>query len=515
MMIHQLLLYSLLILSHVIFHVSAATEKYTVHEAADVMHKIASMTGNIAENMVGSKEKAIQLLQNKQRDLITRFERGQISEKRFDIENKQVEAELQQAHEALKLCREKHTAMQNQVGNMVADAFKAGIEIERDKATRETRIIEAAATAREGKKAEMEGLVKLEETKGNHQMRRLQFLSDPENLKRYALFGTIATAGVAGSYFGVKVAANYIQDYLRPIPEIAEETSLMSVAGAWWDDLKGYVFTKPTVDFKSDIVLNKDVEMRLLAIAECVKSMHNAELELPSLLLYGPPGTGKTWFAKLLALNAGMDYVIMSADRFSQFAEGSDVEQMHQLFRWAENSPRGMIIFIDEIDALGASRDKLDQRWIRLQNAFLAHTGSLSHKFMIIGATNRPNALDKAFLDRFPERILVSLPNQEERIKLIQMYIDKKLRNDSRTVKVNGKKQQVALTVSNDVTPAAINDLAAMINGLSGRAIMQVISKVQRDAYKPGSSFVIHAATLTQAFKERLEDKTKQDGYNS
>lgn len=490
------------------------TRYYTADEAINFLRGVHSVSNSIADTSVKQKESKIVELQKQQTLLINELERGKVSEKIFEVRNKQLEADLDTARQELCACRQKTDAAQSAVESFAKKAFDAGLEISKDEKLREKEIIVAAATARESKKAEMAGLVEVESIKGQHLMSRLKFLSDPENLKQYSFYLSTAAAGVATAYFGIKVLAQKLQDYLRSVPDIAEETSLSSIPQAVIEDIKQFFFGTTAPDLKNDIILDPELEKRLFGIANTVRDMHKAGLELPSLLLYGPPGTGKTWFAKLLARQAGMDYVIMSADRFSQFAEGEDVQQMHQLFKWAENSPRGMIIFIDEIDALGCSRDNLDTRWIRLQNAFLAHTGSISHKFMIIGATNRPHSLDTAFLDRFPERIMVGLPGCTERAALLKMYIDKQLRGRSKSIIVNNQKKDITISLADNINDAFYHQLAAEIEGLSGRAIMQVITtKILRRAFSSNNGFKITQEMIRSAFAERMHDATHTKNY--
>ena len=200
-------------------------------------------------------------------------------------------------------------------------------------------------------------------------------------------------------------------------------------------------------------------------------------------MLYGPPGTGKTWYATLLARMAGMDYVITSADRFAQFTEGKDVEELHDLLDWSKKSPRGMLVFIDEIDALGGNRNTLDERWIRLQNAFLARTGKNSTDFKIIGATNRFQSLDPAFIDRFAQQIYIPLPGLVERERMINLYLKKYIHLDTRSIKQNGVWTTVKITVAPDISETTIKDLACATDGFSGRQIEQMINEMRTFSY--------------------------------
>ena len=89
------------------------------------------------------------------------------------------------------------------------------------------------------------------------------------------------------------------------------------------------------------------------------------------ILLYGPPGTGKTMYAKFLAHTLAIPYVIVKISKLQSFADGDDVEALDYLFTLAKKSPKGLLIFIDEIDIIGKQRSDLSERWQRILNLYL------------------------------------------------------------------------------------------------------------------------------------------------
>ena len=145
-------------------------------------------------------------------------------------------------------------------------------------------------------------------------------------------------------------------------------------------------------------------------------------------LLVGPPGTGKTLLAKAVAGEAKVPFFSLSGSEFVEMFVGVGASRVRDLFRQAvENAP--CIVFIDEIDAIGKSRDNgmgsNDEREQTLNQLLAEMDGFDSSKgVVILAATNRPEVLDKALLrpGRFDRRIIVDLPDQEGRVAILQVH---------------------------------------------------------------------------------------------
>ena len=145
-------------------------------------------------------------------------------------------------------------------------------------------------------------------------------------------------------------------------------------------------------------------------------------------LLIGPPGTGKTLLAKAVAGEAGVPFFSLSGSEFVEMFVGVGASRVRDLFRQAvENAP--CIVFIDEIDAIGKSRDNglgsNDEREQTLNQLLSEMDGFDSSKgVVILAATNRPEVLDKALLrpGRFDRRITVDLPDQEGRVAILKVH---------------------------------------------------------------------------------------------
>ena len=146
------------------------------------------------------------------------------------------------------------------------------------------------------------------------------------------------------------------------------------------------------------------------------------------IILYGPPGTGKTLLAKAVAEEADVPFFYMSGSDFVELFVGMGAKRVRQLFEKAKKSAP-CIIFIDEIDAVGGTRNAMgssseDRKTI---NALLTEMDGFqdSENILVIGATNRIEDLDPALLrpGRFSEKFCVSLPETiEERLESIELY---------------------------------------------------------------------------------------------
>ena len=155
-------------------------------------------------------------------------------------------------------------------------------------------------------------------------------------------------------------------------------------------------------------------------------------------LLVGPPGTGKTLLAKAVAGEAGVPFFSLSGSEFVEMFVGVGASRVRDLFRQAvENAP--CIVFIDEIDAIGKSRDNImggnDEREQTLNQLLSEMDGFDSSKgVVILAATNRPEVLDKALLrpGRFDRRIIVDLPDLEGRVAILKVHAkDVKMEDDT------------------------------------------------------------------------------------
>ena len=203
------------------------------------------------------------------------------------------------------------------------------------------------------------------------------------------------------------------------------------------------------------------------SLQEVVEFLHNPErytaigAKLPKgALLVGPPGTGKTLLAKAVAGEAHVPFFSLSGSEFVEMFVGVGASRVRDLFEEAKkNAP--CIIFIDEIDAIGKTRDTHyggnDEREQTLNQLLAEMDGFDSSKgLLILAATNRPEVLDPALLrpGRFDRRIIVDRPDLKGRVNILKVHARKVLLDE--TVDF----EAIALATSGAVG----SDLANMIN---------------------------------------------------
>ena len=203
------------------------------------------------------------------------------------------------------------------------------------------------------------------------------------------------------------------------------------------------------------------------SLVELVDFLHNPEKyheigakQPKGALLVGPPGTGKTLLAKALAGEAGVPFYSISGSEFVEMFVGVGAKRVRELFEQAKkNAP--CIIFIDEIDAIGKSRDNQlgsnDEREQTLNQLLAEMDGFSSEKgIVILAATNRPEVLDKALLrpGRFDRRVIVEKPDLPGRVAILKVHASKVKLDESVNL------HEIALATSG----ATGADLANMIN---------------------------------------------------
>ena len=210
------------------------------------------------------------------------------------------------------------------------------------------------------------------------------------------------------------------------------------------------------------------------SLREMVDFLHNpkkyAEIgaKLPKgALLVGPPGTGKTLLAKAVAGEANVPFFSLSGSDFVEMFVGVGASRVRDLFKQA-HSMAPCIIFIDEIDAIGKSRDSKygggnDEREQTLNQLLAEMDGfdSKSKGVVILAATNRPDVLDKALLrpGRFDRRVIVDRPDLKGRVAILKVHSKDVLMDD--TVDIDAIAMATAGAVGSDLANM-INEAAIM-----------------------------------------------------
>ncbi|MEX1382641.1 ATP-dependent zinc metalloprotease FtsH [Lutibacter sp.] len=236
---------------------------------------------------------------------------------------------------------------------------------------------------------------------------------------------------------------------------------------------------KSAVTFK-DVAGLKEAKVEVMEVVDFLKNPETYTklgAKIPKgVMLVGPPGTGKTLIAKAVAGEAKVPFFSMSGSEFVEMFVGVGASRVRDLFKQAK-SKAPSIIFIDEIDAVGRSRGKVnafqanDERESTLNqlltelDGFGPNTGVI-----VLAATNRPDVLDKALLrpGRFDRHIYLELPNKTEREEIFKVHIRK-------------------LKLAKDVD---INALAALSPGFSGADIANICNEAALIAARYKKQFI-------------------------
>lgn len=269
--------------------------------------------------------------------------------------------------------------------------------------------------------------------------------------------------------------------------------------GVGKSNAKVYVEKQTGVTFKDVAGQNEAKE----SLQEVVDFLHNPGkytkigAKLPKgALLVGPPGTGKTLLAKAVAGEAKVPFFSLSGSDFVEMFVGVGASRVRDLFKQAQQSAP-CIIFIDEIDAIGKSRDSRyggggnDEREQTLNQLLSEMDGfDTSKGLLILAATNRPEVLDKALLrpGRFDRRIIVDKPDLKGRVDIL---------------KVHSKNVLMDETVDLDA-------IALATSGAVGSDLANMINEAAINAVKSGRN-VVSQADLFESVEVVIAGKEKKD----
>lgn len=268
--------------------------------------------------------------------------------------------------------------------------------------------------------------------------------------------------------------------------------------GVGKSNAKVYVQKETGVTFK-DVAGEDEAKESLV---EIVDFLHNPGkyskigAKLPKgALLVGPPGTGKTLLARAVAGEAHVPFFSLTGSDFIELYVGVGASRVRDLFKEAtKNAP--CIVFIDEIDAIGRSRDSKygggnEEREQTLNQLLSEMDGFDSSKgILILAATNRPEILDKALLrpGRFDRRIIVDKPDLKGRVEIL---------------KVHAKDVKMDETVDLDA-------IALATSGAVGSDLANMINEAAINAAKEGRAYVCQQ-DLFSAVEQVLVGKEKKD----
>ncbi len=268
--------------------------------------------------------------------------------------------------------------------------------------------------------------------------------------------------------------------------------------GVGKSNAKVYVENETGVTF-ADVAGQEEAKESL---TELVDFLHNPTkyteigAKLPKgALLVGPPGTGKTLLAKAVAGEAKVPFFSLSGSNFVEMFVGVGASRVRDLFKEAQQKAP-CIIFIDEVDAIGKSRDTQhgngnDEREQTLNQLLAEMDGfDTSKGLVVLAATNRPEVLDKALLrpGRFDRRIIVDKPDLKGRIDILKVHA-----------------KDVLLDESVD-----LHDIALATSGAVGSDLANIINEAAIMAVKAGRKFVTQE-DLFESVEVVIAGKEKKD----
>ncbi|KAJ0962873.1 hypothetical protein J5N97_027995 [Dioscorea zingiberensis] len=329
---------------------------------------------------------------------------------------------------------------------------------------------------------------------------------------------TALAAGVYTTREGARVTWGYINRILGQ-PSLIRESSMSKFP---WSGITsrmvsklstsstsaGSVASKESKSSFENIILNPSLKRRIEQLARATENTKSHQAPFRNMLFYGHPGTGKTMVAREMARKSGLDYAMMTGGDVAPLGSEA-VTKIHEIFDWAKKSKKGLLLFIDEADAFLCERNstRMSEAQRSALNALLFRTGDQSRDIVLVLATNRPGDLDAAITDRIDEVIEFPLPGEDERFKLLKLYLNQYISHEDhddswRSSLFKTKPQKIFLK---DVTDDVIREAARKTEGFSGREIAKLVASIQAAVY--GQSDCVLDAPL---FMEMVDYKVKE-----
>ena len=232
--------------------------------------------------------------------------------------------------------------------------------------------------------------------------------------------------------------------------EFIQSEILSSSPDVHWDDIAGLEFAKKTI---------KEIIIWPMLRPDLFNGIRRPP---KGLLLFGPPGTGKTMIAKAIASQSKSMFFNISASSLMSKWIGESEKLVRTLFALA-SFYQPSVVFIDEIDSLLTSRSENENEASRrIKTEFLVQLDgagtNIEDRILIIGATNRPQEIDDAFVRRLSKRLYIPLPNKVSRKQLIMRVLEKERKSNNKY----------------DITEEDINDIINRTKGYSGSDLINV-----------------------------------------
>ncbi|KAL3521761.1 hypothetical protein ACH5RR_019910 [Cinchona calisaya] len=478
---------------------------------ADEFKALQSQAETERQRVVYDEQKKLAQQQAQIKSQMARYE-DELARKRMQAENEHQRArnqELVKMQEESSMRQEaarRATEEQIQAQRRQTDREKA--EIERE-TIRVRSMAEAEGRAHEAKlaedvnrrmlvdraNAEREKWVAAINTTFDHIGGGLRAILTDQN-KLVVVVGSVTAlaAGVYTTREGAKVIWSYV-DRILGQPSLIRESSrgkypwsgLLSRAMRTLSRGAGKHSTSQRGNGFGDVVLHPSLQKRIQQLAGTTANTKSHQAPFRNMLFYGPPGTGKTMAARELARKSGLDYALMTGGDVAPLGSQA-VTKIHQLFDWSKKSKKGLLLFIDEADAFLCERNKIymSEAQRSALNALLFRTGDQSKDIVLALATNRPGDLDSAVTDRIDEVLEFPLPGEDERFKILKLYLDKYIaqaeERKSGLLSHLFRKQQQKIEIK-DLTDDILKEAAAKTEGFSGREIAKLMASVQAAVY--------------------------------
>jgi broad-specificity NMP kinase len=227
------------------------------------------------------------------------------------------------------------------------------------------------------------------------------------------------------------------------------------------------LFKKFNISFYQEPTKEQPIHTPALAriidrIVTCVKTGASSRLHLPNILIYGPPGTGKTLTANSIIKETQANYISLSGTQLTQWiATKEHICKIDELFNGLAAESQTTILLIDRADEVFKERNLSDQLHVELLDAFLHRTGTPSKKIMVIIIASQFDKIDASLLSRMSHTIKLSLPQTEERRRIIRQGVD-------RLFTATGK------LFSSDM----IQSIAIKTEGLCGRGLLYLMDQL-------------------------------------
>ncbi|MHC1601523.1 MAG: CDC48 family AAA ATPase [Candidatus Nezhaarchaeales archaeon] len=260
----------------------------------------------------------------------------------------------------------------------------------------------------------------------------------------------------------------------------------------------------PRVTYE-DIGGLKDVIMKIREMVELPlrhpELFERLGIEPPKgVLLYGPPGCGKTLLAKAVANETNAHFISISGPEIMSKFYGESEERLREIFKEAEeNAPS--IIFIDEIDAIAPKREEVTgevEKRVVAQLLALMDGLESRGKVVVIGATNRPNALDPALRrpGRFDREIEIGVPDKQGRLEILQIH--------TRNMPLA---KDVDLNKLAEITHGFVGaDLAALCKEAAMRALRRILPEIDLEAESIPAEILNKIEVTMQDFLDALKE---------